>query len=637
MQYELSLYEIGGTEPIDQIDPRQVSDADAIVLVFSLSSPDTSQQLRFYQARLAQIAPEVSLFLVGMMSVAGGLEEELFLAVNIEEMAHNWGIRGFWKTTVQAGLNIQNLIGSITALPRTAGKTALKLVFVGPAGGGKSALISKLANVALNGIYTPTTRSRVVTVKCDVPAIPKSEEEEKDKKLTLAQEKGQEEFAVEKQAAASIRRISPAGVDREAVKSNLVDNEMLRNLVRMKAKMQQTPISPPAGAPASPSAPAPAGGENDAPTKQPAAASVTADLKGKPLVTLSEGPLQPTPEAGIAFAVEEDEKGEATPPTPTPTIDTITSRPSPPLPAPPSEEMDRSVIQDEGPRSEKKKRKDKAKAEKGSRAKPMVVEEKEEETLGIDSVDGGERALNAEEGAPTEMVEKILERRTTVFYRKQMNPLTRNKLSVVLSTLKIYEKLKKLQIEADRVGGGQLQLTEAKPIVQVQPVFPGCICVPAQAPLDARKDSDTADFHITPLATGEVMDACVRIYHEGKLVDTIQTPTKVVNQTSAKVSALAAVVFPIFGPLFDERIGPFLASVIPFWDQIGGIENFFLIIAGALAFFGTIMYYIHRPKQAIPIEANFPELQKFLDEDVNNPDFADVLKEKVEQDKSEQE
>ncbi len=117
VQYELSLVEIGGHEPVDQIYPGQITDADAILLVFSLGSPDAIQQLRFYQATLTQIASDVPMFLVGMKSDTGGSEGEQLLINQIENMARNWGIRGFWKTSVFTGLNALRLLTAIAALP----------------------------------------------------------------------------------------------------------------------------------------------------------------------------------------------------------------------------------------------------------------------------------------------------------------------------------------------------------------------------------------------------------------------------------------------------------------------------------------------------------------------------------------
>ncbi len=665
VQYELSLYEIGGNEPVDQIYPRLLTDADAILLVFSLGSNDAIQQLRFYQARLAQMAPEVPMFLVGMTADAGPQEGEQVRANEIEDMAHNWGTRGFWKTSLLAGLNAQSLLQDITAQPRSAGKTALKIIFAGPPRAGKTVLISRLANAPLSGTYTPTMGTEVSVVKVDIPAtppvggeqtemIPQSREESPDQSVLRGQVPAAHAAVPKGMAAPPQSKPPPPGAAAAPpaeVKFGFLNDEMLKELKRLKTPMKATANE--IAAPSTPTTTSPPVQQDRARSDEGAPAPLTPPTPEIPEIVEQEqqrlrsvsspelaGSVKPTagPAGGEAFAMEKQEEvpaTEAAPVLPTTTVSQpFPSPPVKPLTAPPSAEDDASVGKDGDKSDRKAKRKEAAKMEKKSREKSSP-EEAEDMSRDMET---GERALGKTAlpvPAQTVTVERVLERKTTVFYRRQMNPLTRNKLSVVLSTLKIYEQLKlQTVVPAERVGGEKtLKIKELSPFVYAEPIFPGCICVPAQIPLDARKDSDTADFHITPLATGPIMDACVRLYYEGKLVDTIQTPTKVVNQTSAKISILAAVFFPIFGPLFDERIGPFLADVIPFWEQIGGIENFFLILAGALGFISTILYYIHRPKQAIPIEANFPELQKFLEEDVTRPDLAQVLKENMELEK----
>ncbi len=652
VQYELSCYEIGGNEPVDLIQPQQILDADAILLVFSLASPDAIQQLRFYQARLAQIAPDVPMFLVGTKMDTGGPEVGQLLATQIEDIARNWGTRGFWIVSVRAGLNTQGLLASIITLPRSAGKTALKIVFAGPAGGGKTALIAKLANVELTGIYTPTSRSRIITVRLDALAPTPLGVEDTENLPANGEELRQQPVVVEKLPVikfdptrgvappVAMNKAPPSVMDKAIPSAPVLKDEMSQQLDRLKTIQRDLPPLPPSG-PGGP--PAVSEGiplaDGTAPVQQSPEMQQPIEMGTKgsssaPSAALAGGASRPAPMKGRdgAFAETDQKRSEAAPARPPPHA--FSQPPTPPLLPTASEEADHRYREDENFSKKKVKRKEAAKAEKNSGEK-VAADDSEEITTEMET-EAGEK-IEKKTAAPdrTVTVERVLERKTTVFYRKQMNPLTRNKLSVVLSTLKIFEQLKlQTVVPADRVGGEQtLKIRELSPFIQVQPIFPGCICVPAEIPLDARKDSDTADFHITPLATGPIMDACVRIYYEGKLVDTIQTPTKVVNQTPAKISVLAAVFFPIFGPLFDERIGPFLASVIPFWEQIGGIENFFLVLAGALGFISTILYYIHRPKQAMPIEANFPELQQFLEEEVKRPALADVLKEKGELEK----
>ncbi len=211
--------------------------------------------------------------------------------------------------------------------------------------------------------------------------------------------------------------------------------------------------------------------------------------------------------------------------------------------------------------------------------------------------------------------EKLL-RKTTVFYRERMNPETLNKLAVILSSEKIYEKLKiKIDEIARAATDKALEIDKELPIVEVVPEFPGCVCVPSVRKLNAEKEYDAATFLITPLQTGDIPDAKVKLYHKGKLIETIPCPAKVVKTTAAKISAGAAVVVPLLSQieLINAPLSAFLSGIIPFYGAIGGLEGIVLILTGLFALIGGIIYLFKRPKDAKPVET-FPELDEKLDE-----------------------
>ncbi|MBD3353216.1 MAG: GTP-binding protein [Candidatus Lokiarchaeota archaeon] len=271
------------------------------------------------------------------------------------------------------------------------------------------------------------------------------------------------------------------------------------------------------------------------------------------------------------------------------------------------------IIKTEREEEQGKIKKKKEKAEKMKRKRSADKTKEEERITEKQDVTGETMEKEKQDVKMTK--DKLLNRKTTVFYKKQMNPFTLNKLSVVLSTVEIYEQLKDTIVDAQRaVSKKTLKIKEISPFIQVEPYFPGCICVPGMIPLDAREESCTADFKITPLATGDIEGACVHLYYEGKLIDKVPTPTKVVKQTAAKISGALAGLVPTFGILFDNNIGDYLGNVIPLniWDLIGGIEGFFMILSGLSALLGGIFYFLRKPKDAKPVEANFPEVAKFL-------------------------
>jgi hypothetical protein len=235
-----------------------------------------------------------------------------------------------------------------------------------------------------------------------------------------------------------------------------------------------------------------------------------------------------------------------------------------------------------------------------------------------DEIELEEFTWGGAEKAPKEMeitTEKLL-RKTTVFYRERMNPETLNKLAVVLSTEKIYEKLKiKIEEVARAATDKTLEIDKDVPIVEVIPEFPGCVCVPSIQRINAEKEYDVASFLITPLQTGEIPDAKVRLYHKGKLIETISTPTKVVKTTAAKITAGAAVVVPLLSqfPLLSTPIDNFFSGILSeaLYTSLGNLDGIVLILTGLIAIVSGIFYLFKRPKDAKPVET-FPELDEKL-------------------------
>lgn len=245
----------------------------------------------------------------------------------------------------------------------------------------------------------------------------------------------------------------------------------------------------------------------------------------------------------------------------------------------------------------------------------MVVEEEVEKVVTAEKPPedftwgGAEKAPHM-----MEITTEKLKRKTTVFYRERMNPETLNKLAVVLSTEKIYEKLKITIEEVARAATDKiLEIDKDLPIVDVVPEFPGCVCVPSVQHINAEKEYDVASFLITPLQTGEIPDAKVKLYHKGQLIETIPTPTKVVKTTSAKISAGFAIIVPLLSqfPLISNPISNFLGGLIPFYETVGGIEGIILMLTALFAALSGLLFLFKRPKDAKPVET-FPEIDDVL-------------------------
>jgi len=210
----------------------------------------------------------------------------------------------------------------------------------------------------------------------------------------------------------------------------------------------------------------------------------------------------------------------------------------------------------------------------------------------------------------SEVVAKKVERKATVFYKERMNPMKLNRMAVIISTKELYEALKIEREEIVRAATGKTYEIEKEiPILHVEPIIPGCICVPSTGKLDATKEYDHELFLITPLEVGEIPDARVDIYYKEKLIDSIPTPIEVVKTTMVKISSAFAIIFPIIGVLFDQWLDGVFKIIIPFYEAIGGLEGFIAILTGGFALMSAIFYYFRKPKDAKPVESkSLPEV-----------------------------
>jgi len=213
-------------------------------------------------------------------------------------------------------------------------------------------------------------------------------------------------------------------------------------------------------------------------------------------------------------------------------------------------------------------------------------------------------------------VQKKLIRKATVFYKKRMNPMKLNKMTVFLSTSEIYEELK---IEFEKIAraatGKALEIKEDESIVRIEPLIPGCICVPSFGYLDAKKEYDHLNFVISPLTVGEINDAKVNIYYKDELIDSIPTPIKIVNTAIAKISAVITIIIPILGKLFDEMFNNVLMDIIPYYNNIGGLEGVLTILTTIMLLISGITYYFRKPKDAKPVESkSLPEILNAIEQ-----------------------
>ncbi len=213
-----------------------------------------------------------------------------------------------------------------------------------------------------------------------------------------------------------------------------------------------------------------------------------------------------------------------------------------------------------------------------------------------------------------------IERKTTVRYYKQMKINKNFPLLVVFSKEEIEHIVQRdvVQVEAKE----KVRVKSEKPVVNVVPQFPGCICVPERQEVDLTPENTEVTFWITPVAEGKLPTASINVHYEGKIIQKIECPTHVAKSTAAKVTASAAVISPIFfsaiesvglDPKAQMETGFPLVKQIANWLENLSISMFGVpimsgmtlmgLIIGFIAFIAAIFFFIKsRPKESDPID-----------------------------------
>ncbi|MEM1296406.1 MAG: serine/threonine-protein kinase, partial [Verrucomicrobiota bacterium] len=143
------------------------------------------------------------------------------------------------------------------------------------------------------------------------------------------------------------------------------------------------------------------------------------------------------------------------------------------------------------------------------------------------------------------------ERSTAARWFRRMNPNRAFELSVFFSAGEI--RIVPGENMGVNIGQNRFEIDEANPDVEVEPHFPGCLVTPSRIRVDLTPELVTTKFWVTPLAIGNMKSACVRVYYQGRLVDTLATPAKVVTRTSARAAAIVGIGWPFIYPILELR------------------------------------------------------------------------------------
>lgn len=214
---------------------------------------------------------------------------------------------------------------------------------------------------------------------------------------------------------------------------------------------------------------------------------------------------------------------------------------------------------------------------------------------------------------------ETFERKATVRYYSQMYARQNYPLLVVVSKRAIQKIVK--QHVAQVEGKKSFKIRRGNPFVTIRPILPGCLCVPPEMSLNVKPKVAEAKFWVTPTAEGELTEARVEVLYEGKVVSTIDVPTRVTTQALAKVTGSAAFLTTTAGPFFEafgvsvkKESASFIADVLA--HLAGG--SFRYGIAGVLAFFALAFFLKRRPKAG-------PETEGFFDWGVEDEVEGDPL------------
>lgn len=203
-----------------------------------------------------------------------------------------------------------------------------------------------------------------------------------------------------------------------------------------------------------------------------------------------------------------------------------------------------------------------------------------------------------------------ISRKVAVRYYHRMNPLRNFPLLVVLSkeTLAAIKHSKVTQVE----GKEKVVVKREAPVVEVVPIFPGCLVMPPRIKVDVTPEEAKAKFWLTPNTEGELEEARVEIWYQDKLATTIETPAKATKHTWAILSMVFALLVPVISALL-EILQVDVRKNIPLvllWmkrgvEALGGATTAGLLLA-LLGVVGAVVFYLlNRPEEAEPIESIF--------------------------------
>jgi hypothetical protein len=172
-----------------------------------------------------------------------------------------------------------------------------------------------------------------------------------------------------------------------------------------------------------------------------------------------------------------------------------------------------------------------------------------------------------------------LDRKTTVRYFSQMNPFRNFPYLVIVSKMEIEKVVARhvAQVSSKK----SFKIDRRDPYVTIRPILPGCLVVPAEKKINVVPELVETRFFVTPQVEGDIGEASCEILYQGKVLDTVMTPTRVTKQTLAKAAAAFSFGAPFIGSVFNEQLAKGFPMFADFSRVVGGVDSMSWLIGGA--------------------------------------------------------
>ncbi|MBU1900368.1 hypothetical protein KKB55_21710, partial [Myxococcota bacterium] len=200
-----------------------------------------------------------------------------------------------------------------------------------------------------------------------------------------------------------------------------------------------------------------------------------------------------------------------------------------------------------------------------------------------------------------------LDRKTTVRYYKRMTQFKNHPVLVVFSREQIGRVRGVTQVE-----GGGVRVRADHSVVTVIPVFPGCLTAPNRVEVDIKPETVEVRLWLTPITLGNVKEARVEIWQDGRFLDQIPTPCRLTRHLWTKISGglsllgpLSRHVLPHWGIDLNAEVRAYAHAHMPQLKALLARVDPDLLWASIFSLVTLIVFLSLRAKMADPVQKKF--------------------------------